>query len=451
MNTITTYISHPSWAAISALALGLVIYFGRPKDTAPIDDNGLLSRLHDTLGLPVPKFATALLAVIWTGLFLIFLSGIVWAVLDALTRLPSAITTTGIADLRWSLLTVTAVTAALGAVVALPFTVARTTHSGRRTRTAEQGHITDQINTAVQGLGAVKDITRQRKTKAGLDLFENDDKGKPDFKKPIFETVSTPNIEVRIGAIYALERIAQDSPRDHVQIMEILCAYVRENAPANGAEEPSPDWIAAADDGGARYSDINSLANWVRKLNSRTDIQTAVRVLGRRTETQRAFERADSRYGVGGYRLDLRGTNLQGVDVSGLEFGRAMMQEARMEGADLSGARMEGANLMRARMEGANLAGVRTEGADLSHARMDGANLWGARMKDVDLIGASMEEASLWQARMEGANLMRARLQGADLSEARMEGAKLHGTPAAGCQSGRSTDRGGRYLLCSDR
>src|SRR5829696_5072486 len=41
----------------------------------------------------------------------------------------------------------------------------------------------------------------------------------------------TPNLEVRLGGIYALERIARDSPRDHWTIMEVLTAYIRRNAP----------------------------------------------------------------------------------------------------------------------------------------------------------------------------------------------------------------------------
>ena len=82
----------------------------------------------------------------------------------------------------------------------------------RQVDVAEQGHITDRINNAVQGLGTEKTV------KAGED------------------EKTAPNIEVRVGAIYALERIAQDSDRDHIQIMEILRAYIRENAPADSAE-----------------------------------------------------------------------------------------------------------------------------------------------------------------------------------------------------------------------
>jgi hypothetical protein len=60
--------------------------------------------------------------------------------------------------------------------------------------------------------------------------------------KVFSETV--PNLEVRIGAILSLERIAQDSTRhdsgrDHVRVMEILCSYIRHNAPARVAENHS--------------------------------------------------------------------------------------------------------------------------------------------------------------------------------------------------------------------
>src|SRR5829696_2449684 len=52
------------------------------------------------------------------------------------------------------------------------------------------------------------------------------------------DTTSKPRLEVRLGGIYALERIAWDSPkRDYSTVMEVLTAYVRENTPQ--APEPS--------------------------------------------------------------------------------------------------------------------------------------------------------------------------------------------------------------------
>jgi hypothetical protein len=39
------------------------------------------------------------------------------------------------------------------------------------------------------------------------------------------------SLDVRLGVIYALERIAKDSRHDHPQVVEILTAYIREHAP----------------------------------------------------------------------------------------------------------------------------------------------------------------------------------------------------------------------------
>ena len=57
---------------------------------------------------------------------------------------------------------------------------------------------------------------------------------------------------MRIGGIYALERVARDSRRDHPTVMEVLAAFVREQwPPAEDSGEPPerttrPDVQAAA-------------------------------------------------------------------------------------------------------------------------------------------------------------------------------------------------------------
>jgi hypothetical protein len=50
------------------------------------------------------------------------------------------------------------------------------------------------------------------------------------------EQLGNDQMEVRLGGIYALERIARDSARDHWPIMEILAAYLRTHA--RWEEEP---------------------------------------------------------------------------------------------------------------------------------------------------------------------------------------------------------------------
>ena len=49
------------------------------------------------------------------------------------------------------------------------------------------------------------------------------------------------NLDVRLGGIYALERLARESRDDHGPIMEILTAYVREHAPQPTRAAKAPD------------------------------------------------------------------------------------------------------------------------------------------------------------------------------------------------------------------
>jgi hypothetical protein len=44
------------------------------------------------------------------------------------------------------------------------------------------------------------------------------------------EQLSSDKLDVRVGGIYALERIARDSHRDHPTIMEVLAAFIREHS-----------------------------------------------------------------------------------------------------------------------------------------------------------------------------------------------------------------------------
>ena len=49
------------------------------------------------------------------------------------------------------------------------------------------------------------------------------------FTRAVEQLGNNGSLEVRLGGIYALERIARDSDEDHGQVVEVLCACVREN------------------------------------------------------------------------------------------------------------------------------------------------------------------------------------------------------------------------------
>ena len=373
------------------------------------------------------NFARAF-ALVWVALTLLVLYGL-WEL--AWEFGPSL----GGEDLRWHVLALVGLLTALAGLVGTPLALMRVMATERQVTTAEQGLITDRINKAVEGLGAEKIVkvrerrviykldgeTREMFTDRIADWRKDLPHGAEDAKacapKGLDRTV--PNIEVRVGAIYALERIAQDSDRDHVQIMEILTAYVRENAPAAEASAVSLSENRSPPDG--RKTPVFSAADtrekakdhppaeiggpravWVSGLKARTDIQTALAVIGRRQARQIELERRAPSFGEGGYRLDLRGCNLQGLNLT----------DAKLSGARLPGVRMEGALLPGADLRGANLRDARMYRSALRAASLTGADLTGAWLDWSDLIDAVASDARLEDCRLEGADLGDAVLEG---------------------------------------
>jgi hypothetical protein len=139
--------------------------------------------------------------------------------------------------------------------------------------------------------------------------------------------------EIRIGGIYALERIANDSARDHLTVIEVLTAFVRKHSRialrqsrSDGAEpEQSP----------------------------RTDVQAALTAIGRRDSKQDA----------------------RPIDLSGAELTDAKLPHD----AQLVEAKLVGVNLTRANLTGAILAGADLMGAILTRTTLTGADLTGTR------------------------------------------------------------------------
>jgi hypothetical protein len=203
---------------------------------------------------------------------------------------------------------------------------------------------------AWQNIASTKDAqVTDRFYKAIEQLGASDDKGKPKF-------------ELRQGGIYALERIAHDSERDHWPIMQILTAYVRENSPRNEAH--------------------------LRQADSRAplafDIQAVVRVIRLRKW----------RYEKPGQYLHLVGADLHGADLRD-----AHLVWANLSKVDLTQAFLYGANLTEALLAEADL-----EGASLKDVILGGAFLHGANLVNADLTGVDLRDSrGLTQERINSA------------------------------------------------
>ncbi|MFJ8764370.1 pentapeptide repeat-containing protein [Streptomyces clavifer] len=285
----------------------------------------------------------------------------------------------------------------LAALAALLFTWMQVGQTSKELRIAEQGQITNRFNAAVTNLGS-------------------------------------DSVDVRLGGIYALERIMQDSARDHPTVVSVLTAYVRRHArlPEVGAEKqqttspgvsPSTDIEAVMNVLAERPLDVDEVFG----LDvSRTDLRGLRSGGGGSKFASVVFQEAD-----------LTGADLTGADLTGANLTDAIMRtsnltDARLPGAFLSDADLSGANLNEAEMNSADLADARLTGAKLNGAQLIGAILNRAVLRSADLTGANLSAAGLNDADLVDANLIYANLVGADLAEADLTGADLTGANLTG-------------------
>ncbi|TDU89191.1 pentapeptide repeat protein [Kribbella voronezhensis] len=157
---------------------------------------------------------------------------------------------------------------------------------------------------------------------------------------------------------------------------------------------------------------------------------------GRDAETARraaVFAISDLiKYGDPGYRADIRGISLQGLNLSDLWLPGADLARASLTGSDLSRANLSGASLKEADLSdcivlNANLDEAVLDHANLSSAVLVGSSFAGALLTGVNLSYALLRKANLRRTLLAEANLSDADLRDADLTDALLIGANLSG------------------------
>ena len=186
------------------------------------------------------------------------------------------------------------------------------------------------------------------------------------------EMLGSDVLAVRLGGVYALQRLAEEHPPQyHVQIMTLFCAFVRNPTGYMGDEfivnRDQPPHIL------------------FRPLSE--DVQAVMIAIGARGNRQLTIEE-EARY-----RLDLHGSDLRGARLNGANLASAPRATypgittpeylTLTKGTDLTNAR-----LCSAQLEGADLRGVSLTGACLCKAGLEVTDL-----SNANLAGASMEEA----------------------------------------------------------
>ena len=243
----------------------------------------------------------------------------------------------------------------IGGLIALPLTLWRIRVADRQAKAAQhQARTTQrQARTAQrQAMTAQLGLVNERYQKAT-------------------EMLGSEVLSVRLGGIYALQRLAKEDPKQyHVQIRKLFCAFVR-------------------------YPVQHKMKSAERKTLDE-DVQAIMEILGDPDIACPELEK------FAPFILDLRGANLRYG-----WLGESNLAGVNFEGADLTGASLAAARLspvllfipsiseeqsIRANLTDANLTGT-----DLTLANLGGANLSGINLTDANLTGTDLTAGHVFE------------------------------------------------------
>ena len=223
------------------------------------------------------------------------------------------------------------------------------------------------------------------------------------FAKAV-ELLGNDQQNVRIGALYALGRIAKDNRVEHWPIMETLAAYIQRpirddvgKVSSEMADDQSSPLVES-------FKKVDAeIAEWPS-----SDVRVALLIIGRRT--------AD--FDDKGQYLSLEGADLRGVRLNdcGVSFKRVDLSFSILTHAMLNGSEFSGARCINTFFGSAYLQNASFRGACLMEARLSHAFLENADFSDADLNGAKFEDAHMMGAILNGASLQSADFSRADLT-----------------------------------
>ena len=232
------------------------------------------------------------------------------------------------------------------------------------------------------------------------------------------EQLGSDKLEIRLGGIYTLERIAKYSEKDHWAIMEILSANIREKC------QLVKKSVTAENE---EIDPVNDKVIAQEPRKTSIDIQSILTVIGRR---KYQFDPENSKldfYAISIYKPILIEAILDGAIFVRAQLEGANFWKAHLKGAFFTSAQLKGAYFIDAELEGAYFTGAQLEGAYFTSAQLERANFISAQLKGAYFINAQLEGAHFTGAQLEGADFTNAQLIGANLKGAQFEGADFKG------------------------
>jgi uncharacterized protein YjbI with pentapeptide repeats len=232
----------------------------------------------------------------------------------------------------------------------------------------------------------------------------------------------------RLGAIYSLVALSDESGRATPAVADTLLQFVRENASISPSKE-------------------------LGSGHAPDDVQIALKLLAHIQQTSSVPARLD----LSG--LDLRGIRLSGLNLKGVNLRNTLLSDADLTGVNLNGSDLShavmnrvvaiGTSFENALMDGANLSDALASSASFRGAYLVGAwlhrivavdscfdrsTLAAADFTDADLSGACFKDAFLKAAHFKSAKMKNADLTGSIIDGALFSQAVLHGAQIEGIQ-----------------
>ena len=210
------------------------------------------------------------------------------------------------------------------------------------------------------------------------------------FKNAI-EHLGSDSESIRMGGIYGLYHVVQESRGYADTVLKILCAHAK-----SVMAEPG-------------YTEKEKPSNEIAAI---LDVLFPVIPDDENHKIEVLFEK-----------VDISGWHLQGADVSSRHMRHIYGLAVNLSSANLSSANLSEADLPEAELSEAGLLETNLQGTNLEGANLRKANLLEANLSEANLCYVDLSKAFLPETNLSGANLSKADLLEANLSEANLSGA----------------------------
>jgi uncharacterized protein YjbI with pentapeptide repeats len=233
------------------------------------------------------------------------------------------------------------------------------------------------------------------------------------------EQLGSEKPEIRIGGIYALERIASESDSHYEQAIWTLAEYVQ-------LVRPSFRWPQGSSSEDERYQEPFSPFDifppheiLIEKPDLPTDIQLIVRVISRRRKGTDTGERVQ---------LAFRDIDLRQADFRFSELTAAAFLTCDQRNAWFAGGKLSRSQLLRCHLDDAVFTGADLTRAFIQHCTLRMAMLSNVRAQNANFYGTDLSRCMAWEANLEGATIAYAKADDASFLQANLTMTDFTGT-----------------------